>query len=177
MNRHAPARFPGCRRRWRPTGQRRHATWCSSVTALTTIATWEGFGGNLVPPLMVSTPYGLFCSDSLYGDVNGNGLPELAVSRLSGHSSADMVGLVNKVKWQGGQPPHRLEQRLGLGIGGVAGSASSRPVGNRSVDTDKPTGGFLSHPLPMSLPASKTSPPRAAATFRRQPRGGADARM
>ncbi|MCX6926643.1 MAG: C25 family cysteine peptidase, partial [Verrucomicrobia bacterium] len=52
---------------------------------------------NLVPPLMISTIYGLFCSDSIYGDVNSDGLPELAVGRLSGHTPADMQGLVNKI--------------------------------------------------------------------------------
>ena len=56
-----------------------------------------GYGDNLIPPLMVNTPYGLFCSDSLYGDVNGDGLPEIAVGRFSGHTPADLLLLVNKV--------------------------------------------------------------------------------
>ena len=64
----------------------------------------QGYGDNLLPPMMVSTPYGLFCSDSLYGDVNGDGFPELAVGRLSGHTSADLLLLVNKIIQYEAQP-------------------------------------------------------------------------
>jgi hypothetical protein len=64
----------------------------------------QSYNDNLVPPLMVSTSYGLFCSDSLYGDVNGDGLPELAVGRLSGHSPSDMLLLVNKIILYEAQP-------------------------------------------------------------------------
>ncbi|MFH0881000.1 MAG: C25 family cysteine peptidase, partial [Lentisphaerota bacterium] len=38
---------------------------------------------NLVPPMLIGTPQGLFASDSIYGDVEGDdGVPEIAVGRL-----------------------------------------------------------------------------------------------
>ena len=36
--------------------------------------------------------YGLFCSDSAYGDVNGDGLPEIAVGRLPVRTSDQLLG-------------------------------------------------------------------------------------
>ncbi len=57
-----------------------------------------GFGDNLNPPLMVSTPYGLFSTDSQLGDINGDGLPEVAVGRLSGHTLDDINRLVNRIQ-------------------------------------------------------------------------------
>lgn len=53
---------------------------------------------NLTPPLMVSTPYGLFASDSLMGDVYGTGVPEVAVGRFSGLTTNDIMGLVEKIQ-------------------------------------------------------------------------------
>jgi hypothetical protein len=53
---------------------------------------------NLMPPLLVSTGYGLFCSDSAYGDVNGDGLPEIAVGRLPVKNSDQLLGVINKLK-------------------------------------------------------------------------------
>jgi parallel beta-helix repeat protein len=41
-----------------------------------------GQGGNLVPPLMVGTPWGLFASDVELGDVVEGGGPEIAVGRI-----------------------------------------------------------------------------------------------
>jgi hypothetical protein len=52
---------------------------------------------NLTPPLMVSTPFGVFASDSLLGDVNGDGLPEVAVGRLSGLTTNDINGVIDKI--------------------------------------------------------------------------------
>jgi len=56
-----------------------------------------GFGDNLVPPLMVRTPNGLFPSDNLMGDVDGDGLPEIAVGRIPVLSAAEMDGYTSKI--------------------------------------------------------------------------------
>jgi hypothetical protein len=53
---------------------------------------------NLMPPLLVSTGYGLFCSDSAYGDVNGDGQPEIAIGRLPVKTGDQLLGLINKIK-------------------------------------------------------------------------------
>ena len=51
-----------------------------------------------MPPLLVTTGYGLFCSDSAYGDVNGDGQPEIAVGRLPVTTAGQLLELVNKIK-------------------------------------------------------------------------------
>ncbi|HEX3552449.1 MAG TPA: C25 family cysteine peptidase [Thermoanaerobaculia bacterium] len=56
-----------------------------------------GFGDDLVPPLMIRTPSGLFPSDNLLGDVDGDGLPEMAVGRLPVLSAAELDAYTAKV--------------------------------------------------------------------------------
>lgn len=56
-----------------------------------------GFGDNLVPPLMIQTPGGLFPSDNRLGDVNGDGLPEMAVGRLPILSAAELDAYTSKI--------------------------------------------------------------------------------
>ena len=57
-----------------------------------------GYGGNIVPPLLVSTPFGLFASDTALGDVNGDGVPEVAVGRLPARTAAELDALVGKIE-------------------------------------------------------------------------------
>lgn len=71
-----------------------------------------GYHDNRVPPLMVATPYGRFCSDSRYGDVHGDVLPELAVGRLPGHTAAEMLLLVEKIIQYEAQPPPSTPQAI-----------------------------------------------------------------
>ncbi len=60
---------------------------------------YQGLGGNLVPPLMVDTPSGLFASDIAYGDVAGNdGVPEVAIGRIPALTQAELTKYLNKVK-------------------------------------------------------------------------------
>jgi hypothetical protein len=53
---------------------------------------------NLTPPMMVSTPYGVFASDSLMGAISTNHPPQVAVGRLSGLTTNDLFQLVNKIQ-------------------------------------------------------------------------------
>jgi uncharacterized repeat protein (TIGR01451 family) len=57
-----------------------------------------GCGGNHVPAIMAGTPEGLFASDSLYGDVEGDDrIPEIAVGRLPVSSAAELLALADKI--------------------------------------------------------------------------------
>ncbi len=49
-----------------------------------------GLGGSLLPLAMVATESGLFASDSSLGDVDGDGLAEVAVGRIGVTSEADL---------------------------------------------------------------------------------------
>ena len=66
-----------------------HATWnpVPRYVVLAGAASFDyrnflGFGGELVPTLMVSTNSGLFSSDNHLVDINGDGIPDFAVGRL-----------------------------------------------------------------------------------------------
>lgn len=57
-----------------------------------------GYGENLVPPLMVATPHGLFASDNRFVDVEGNdGMPEMAIGRLPVVTSEEMDAFIYKI--------------------------------------------------------------------------------
>jgi len=54
--------------------------------------------GNLVPPLMATTPNGLFAADGLLADVAGNdAVPEISLGRLSVQTAAEMHGVIEKM--------------------------------------------------------------------------------
>jgi hypothetical protein len=57
-----------------------------------------GLGGNLVPPLMIATAYGLFASDNAFTDIFGTGIPDAAIGRLPVGTNADLHNLVQKIE-------------------------------------------------------------------------------
>jgi hypothetical protein len=57
-----------------------------------------GLGGNLVPPLMIATAYGLFASDNAFADIFGTGIPDTAIGRLPVSTNADLHNLVQKIE-------------------------------------------------------------------------------
>ena len=58
----------------------------------------HALGGNLLPPLMVSTNQGLFASDSSLADVVGDdGLPEMATGRIPALTNAELLAYVQKL--------------------------------------------------------------------------------
>ncbi len=60
---------------------------------------YQGLGGNLIPPLMVDTPSGLYASDIAYGDVAGDdGIPEVAIGRIPALTQAELATYVTKVR-------------------------------------------------------------------------------
>ncbi|TDI38813.1 MAG: DUF11 domain-containing protein [Acidobacteria bacterium] len=59
---------------------------------------WK-LGGNLLPPLMVGTPEGLFASDSAFADIVGDdGVPEIALGRIPVLSNDELLDYVDKVR-------------------------------------------------------------------------------
>jgi uncharacterized repeat protein (TIGR01451 family) len=56
-----------------------------------------GFGGNLIPPIMVGTPNGLFPSDVHLADVNGDSVPEIAIGRLTVLTDEELNDVINKI--------------------------------------------------------------------------------
>jgi Peptidase family C25 len=57
-----------------------------------------GYGGNLIPPVMVSTPSGLFASDNSLADFDGDGLPEIGIGRLPVVTASDFDAYVGKLE-------------------------------------------------------------------------------
>lgn len=57
-----------------------------------------GFGDNILPAIMVNTPYGLFPADNRFVDVEGDdGLPEIAIGRLPVVSESELNKLIDKI--------------------------------------------------------------------------------
>jgi hypothetical protein len=73
-----------------------------------------GFGGNLVPPLMIATAYGLFASDNAFADIFGTGIPDTAIGRLPVGTNADLHNLVQKIEAYEAAPPDAWSSRAVL---------------------------------------------------------------
>jgi peptidase C25-like protein len=73
-----------------------------------------GLGGNLVPPLMVATAYGLFASDNAFADIFGTGIPDTAIGRLPVGTNADLHNLVQKIEAYEAAPPDTWSSRAVL---------------------------------------------------------------
>lgn len=58
---------------------------------------YQGLGGNLIPPIMVGNPEGLFPSDNYFADVNDNHIPEMAVGRLPAGTVEELQALITKI--------------------------------------------------------------------------------
>ncbi|MFZ2198246.1 MAG: C25 family cysteine peptidase [Thermodesulfovibrionales bacterium] len=57
-----------------------------------------GFGGNLMPPLMVGTIWGLVPSDSILGDFTGDNVPEIVAGRIPVLTPAELQTGIDKIK-------------------------------------------------------------------------------
>jgi hypothetical protein len=55
-----------------------------------------GFHDDLVPPLMVASYEGLVPSDGAYADLDGDGLPDLAIGRIPALTAAELTAYVSK---------------------------------------------------------------------------------
>jgi hypothetical protein len=57
----------------------------------------QGFGGNVVPAVMANSSTGILPADNLYGDMDDDGLPEIAVGRLPILSGGELTGIIEKI--------------------------------------------------------------------------------
>lgn len=56
-----------------------------------------GLGGNLVPPLLAPSTWGLFPSDNRLADADGDGLPDAAIGRIPAASADELAAYVAKL--------------------------------------------------------------------------------
>ena len=59
---------------------------------------YMGLGENLIPTLMIETPYGIFASDTAFADVNSDGTAEMAIGRLPALSNEELLAQLAKIK-------------------------------------------------------------------------------
>lgn len=71
-----------------------------------------GYGGNVLPPLMVHSAGGLFPSDNRLGDVNGDGLPEMAVGRIPVLTASGLQAYIDKLTAYETGPPAEWARHL-----------------------------------------------------------------
>lgn len=57
----------------------------------------RGFGENLLPPIMVVAEGGLFPADNRFTDIEGDGLPEVAIGRIPVLTNAELDAYVDKI--------------------------------------------------------------------------------
>ncbi|HXK60753.1 MAG TPA: C25 family cysteine peptidase, partial [Acidobacteriota bacterium] len=57
----------------------------------------KGQGSNLIPPLVVGTPYGITASDTALADVDGDFVPDVAIGRLPAENTEGLEILVRKI--------------------------------------------------------------------------------
>jgi hypothetical protein len=67
------------------------------------VGTWDyknnkGKGGNLIPPALVPTAYGLSTSDNYFADVNGDHVPKMAIGRLPVLTPEELQIVIGKIK-------------------------------------------------------------------------------
>jgi hypothetical protein len=59
---------------------------------------YNQLGGNLIPPALVGTPQGIYASDQLFGDVDGDEVPDVAVGRIPVLTVAELQGYIQKLR-------------------------------------------------------------------------------
>ncbi len=70
---------------------------------------------NFTPPLLVPTAYGLFCSDTAFGDMDGTGIPRIALGRLPVKTTDQLSAVLAKIKSYEANTPAANAQALLIG--------------------------------------------------------------
>jgi hypothetical protein len=69
----------------------------------------EGYGDNLIPTLMANTPMGLYASDSLFAEFDGDHVPKMAIGRLPVLTAEELKNMIDKIKsYESGTGKHVL---------------------------------------------------------------------
>lgn len=72
-----------------------------------------GLGGNLIPPAMVPTAFGLFASDTWFVDTAGGAAPELAIGRLPVLTGGEVLAYLGKLQaYEAADPTGWADQAL-----------------------------------------------------------------
>jgi len=58
---------------------------------------FRGYGECLVPPLMVSTPRGLYASDNRLADLNGDKVPDISIGRLPAETPDELKRMISRI--------------------------------------------------------------------------------
>jgi hypothetical protein len=74
-----------------------------------------GHGDNLIPTLMVDTPMGLYASDNLFGELEGDPVPKIAVGRLPVLNAEELESVVSKISSYEGNY-RRMTLRCGTSV-------------------------------------------------------------
>jgi uncharacterized repeat protein (TIGR01451 family) len=119
---------------------------------------------NHVPPMLVAGFDGLFASDNLLGDIDGDGLPDVAVGRLPALTAADLTAMIAKIKaYEAGFGESWLEDLVLVSDKTDAGAGEFRKV---SDAVEAIAGGDYPVAARIDLDAMAIAPARAALTNR-----------
>lgn len=104
-----------------------------------------GTGTNLVPPLLIATGSGLFSSDGLVADVEGDGLAEAAVGRIPAVTNSAFQAYVDKLTAYEGQAAGSwLNDAVLLADDPDGASAFGADI--LDIETQLPVG-YVGHPI------------------------------
>jgi hypothetical protein len=91
---------------------------------------------NLLPPLLVATPFGMQPGDARLADVSGDGLPDFAIGRLPVVTAGELQAVVAKIRAYEAGGGWRSELLFAADNGGEAGdfAAASDEIARNVVD-------------------------------------------
>jgi len=118
-----------------------------------------GYGDNLVPPLMLTTDFGLHATDSRYGDVLSDGVPRVFVGRIPVASPAEFDAVLSKIRdYESSAISQVIEQASRMDADAVV-IVGRRPVGSVLIVTAKAIKYLGPPPGANPEPAGPGAPP------------------
>jgi hypothetical protein len=98
-----------------------------------------GEGGNLIPPMMVKTPNGLFPSDAWFAEDEGGAEPAMVVGRLPAASAEELRQMIDKIRVREGSAGAEWRSR-GLYVSDGADRAGNFPADSARLAALAPPG-------------------------------------
>lgn len=102
-----------------------------------------GFGDNLIPQLMTATPEGLFPSDNVLVDMNGDSVPDMSIGRLPVVSADELKAVVNKIISYENSLKGNWSRNIIMAAGAADRLAGDFPSDSNSVASLIPSGYFV----------------------------------